>query len=128
MTSRNNSNIHNNKVIGAVMMQNKAGGGEFLASDEGILTCFADFVAVGRLNTELQERAILMSTSLHGEFKGMNDRIEELLAGKRALESAEDMLKTEEEGGIARARGLRSLVDLEEELDRQSEVVDALLH
>jgi predicted nuclease with TOPRIM domain len=86
-----------------------------------------DFVGLGMANVALNERAQMLSGELQKEFAGMNERIEELMAGKETLEAAGEIMRAEEEGGKERLAGLRKLKRLEEEMDRQGEVADALL-
>lgn len=49
------------------------------------------------------------------------------MEGKQALNAAENMLRMEEEGGIGRAKGLKKLIDLADQIDQQNSVVDALI-
>lgn len=120
--------VTNNQVIGVIMVQNKIDAIEFGKTEEGLLRIFGDFLSVALANTELQQRAIQISTSVHAEFSGMSEKIDELMTGKQALHSAEGMLLAEEETGRARQKAIYDLMSVEKELDKQADVVDALLH
>ena len=126
LTSKRNGLLPG-KVVGVIMAQNKTGSGEFDEFDESLLRMLGDFVALGISNVALFERSQMLSDELRQEFSGMQHKIEELLAGKETLEAAGEIMRAEEEGGQGRMQGLRKLKALEEEIDRQQEVTDALL-
>jgi len=120
------------KVIGAVMYQNKVDEKDgshikFDQIDEIIANIFADFVSVGVSSNQLHDRALYLSSEMHGQMQTMSVKIEEIMAGKQNLMTAEQMLRAEEKGERGRMEALKSLIDVSKELDAQTEVVDALL-
>ena len=96
--------------------------------DEIIVSIFADFVSVGVTGTQLQDRALYLSSEMHGQMKNMNNRIDELMSGKQTLMTAEEMLRSEEQGERERIDALKRLIEVSREMDAQSEVVDALMN
>ena len=121
------------KVVGAVMLQNKVDEKDgshvkFDNIDEIIVSIFADFVSVGVTGTQLQDRALYLSSEMHGQMKNMNNRIDELMSGKQTLMTAEEMLRSEEQGERERIDALKRLIEVSREMDAQSEVVDALMN
>ena len=116
-------------ICGCVMLQNRVEGreeseGGFSAVEEKLLKCFADFLGVAIMVVDL----VQVSKTVHNEFTGMANRIDELTGGNKAVEVANDMMRLEEMTSASRNKALHSLFDIEKELDSQSAVIEALLH
>ena len=133
----NNSNlgervVGDGRIMGCVLLQNReeaAGGGisrksAFKGIDEALLKCFCDFLGVAIMVADLRQ----MSATVHSEFNGMANKIDELMDGGKAVEVAGDMMRLEEMTSASRNKALHSLFDIEKELDSQSAVIEALLH
>jgi len=120
--------LQNRQQIGEVVVGGVGNNKNiFKGVDEALLKCFSDFLGVAIMVLDLHERAILLSSSVHKEFSGMANKIDELMSGEQAISFSSDMLKSEEATSNSRNKALHSLFNIEKELDSQSAVLEALL-